>query len=374
MRVLHVYSGNLFGGIEAILVALARHRSLADVSHEFALSFHGRLERELSATGAAIHHLGPARVSRPASVRAARAALAALVGSSNFDRVICHAPWSQAIFGGVVRRAPAPLVFWAHDVMTGRHWTERLARRVVPDLAICNSRFTAGTLGSLYPAAPHAIVYAPVETSRLPPDAEHRRRVRRTLATPDDAVVIVQASRSERWKGHAVLLEALSHLHGVPRWVWWQVGGAQRPAETAFLASLKQLAGRFGLEDRVRWVGERDDVPALLAAADVYCQANVEPEPFGVAFVEALGAGLPVVTSEIGGACEVVDRSCGVLVQPRDPLALAAALRLLIDDAPRRARLSEAAPARARQLCDPSSQLQRLASVLHEMAPAEVGA
>src|ERR1700682_92804 len=190
MRILHVYSGNLFGGIEAILIALARGRSLCPgEEHEFAVCFQGKLASELTRVGARLHHLGPVRISRPATVRSARAALAALLqstratpstrstpasGSTAFDRVICHAPWAQGIFGGVARRAGVPQVFWAHDVMKGRHWTKRLARRVAPDLAICNSRFTAGTLGRLYTNVPAAVVYAPVEMRRSPMDAEER--------------------------------------------------------------------------------------------------------------------------------------------------------------------------------------------------------
>src|SRR5580693_2168935 len=101
MRVLHVYSGNLFGGIEAILVALARSRSLCPgVEHEFAVCFQGKLARELTRLDARVHHLGPVRMTRPATVRSARSALAALVHparSTPFDRVICHAPWAQGI-------------------------------------------------------------------------------------------------------------------------------------------------------------------------------------------------------------------------------------------------------------------------------------
>ncbi len=391
MRVLHVYSGNLFGGIGAILVALARGRMLcAGVEHEFAVCFHGKLTRELTRLGARLHHLGPVRMSRPGTVRSARAALAALLKSTQatrstrampstaatpstappaFDRVVCHAPWAQGIFGGVARRAGVPLVFWAHDVMKGRHWTERLARRVAPDLAICNSRFTAGTLGSLYAGVPSAVVYAPVEMRRLPMDAEERRLTRLLLNTPERAIAIVMACRSERWKGHTVLLEALSRLRDVPGWIWWQVGGAQRPAEAAFLGELRHMADRFGISDRVRWIGERDDVPRLLVAADLYCQPNLEPEPFGVAFVEALAAGLPVVTVGRGGACEIVDDSCGVLVPPRDPGALAAELKQLIDDDGRRKRLAAAAPARAGRLCDPATVLRRLADALTAMTP-----
>ena len=386
MRILHVYSGNLFGGIEAILIAIARQSSNpasparkaerdngSEVEHDFALCFDGRLAEELRTVRARVHRLEPVRISRPHTARVARQALSRVLKTSSFDRVICHAPWAEAIFGGVVRRTGVPLVFWAHDVMTGRHWTERLARRTPPDLVVCNSEYTAGTLPRLYPGIPAAVVYAPVEITRTTLPSEERRRLRDLLNTPETATVIVQASRSEAWKGHALLLEGLSRLRHIPNWVWWQVGGAQRPAEAAFLASLREAARRCDLEGRIRWVGERTDVPRLLQAADVYCQANLNPEPFGVVFVEALASGLPVVTTDLGGAREIVDSTCGVLVKPGDPSALAGVLHELIQDASYRERLASRAPDRARRLCDPAMQLRRLASVLGDMTAVGAG-
>src|SRR5262245_41722299 len=153
MRLLHVYSGNLFGGIEAMLLAIARQKS-DSVASEYALCFEGRLSRELIAAGARVHQLAEVRVSRPQTVRRARRALHALLAAGRFDRVICHASWSHAIFGGPIRRAGVPLVVWAHDVLDGRHWTERWARRTPPDLAICNSRFTAASVVSTWASAP----------------------------------------------------------------------------------------------------------------------------------------------------------------------------------------------------------------------------
>jgi glycosyltransferase involved in cell wall biosynthesis len=373
MRILHVYSGNLFGGIESILVELARGQGgPSGLTHEFALSFEEKLATELAGIGSRVHRVGAVRMSRPATVRSARSALVRLIESGRFDRVVCHAPWSHAIFGGAVRRTSVPLIFWAHDVMTGRHWTERLARRVVPDLAICNSHFTAGTLRHLFPAVLSTVVYAPVASSKAARGAPGRDAIRAALSTPADAVVIIQASRCERWKGYAVLVEALARLRDVPRWVWWQAGGAQRPAEAAFLASLKQTATELGIADRVRWLGERRDVRELMAAADLYCQANLEPEPFGVAFVEALSAGLPVVTVAAGGACEIVDDSCGVLVPQADAAEIGASLRTLIEDDRLRARLAAAGPVRAGALCDPAVAQGSLADALAALSGEEV--
>ena len=100
MRVLHVYSGNLFGGIETMLLTLARLRGLCPaIESEIALVFEGRLGTELASTGITLHKLPDVRASRPLTVRIARRALADLIASRRYDRVICHAAWSQAMFG-----------------------------------------------------------------------------------------------------------------------------------------------------------------------------------------------------------------------------------------------------------------------------------
>jgi len=367
MRVLHVYGGNLYGGIETLLVTMGRLRALCpSIEPEMALCFDGRLSAELRATGTPVHRLPEVRASRIQTVVRARRELTALLVRGRFDCVICHAAWSQALLGPAVKRANVPLVFWAHDAVTGKHWTERLARRVQPDLVICNSRYTAASIVNLYPDVPSFVLACPVsaETARL--TATERAAVRASLDTPIDSTVIIQVSRMERWKGHTLLMDALAGLRDLP-WVWWIVGGAQRPEELAYVGALRAAADRLGVGDRVRFLGERRDVRQLLAAADIHCQANLGPEPFGITFIEALAAGLPVVTTAMGGALEIVDDSCGILVPPDDVVALAASLRRLVADPVLRARLSSAGPARARQVSDPAAQLRRLSDALHSM-------
>jgi glycosyltransferase involved in cell wall biosynthesis len=367
MRVLHVYGGNLYGGIETLLVTMARVRVLSPaLGAEIALCFDGRLSAELDATGIPVHRLPEVRASRPQTVVRARRALADLMERGRFDRVICHAAWSQALLGPAVRHAGIPLVFWAHDVVAGKHWTERLARRVRPDLAICNSRYTAASIHNLYTDVPTAVIAPPVNTGTPRLTNTERAALRAALDTPADATVIVQVSRMEAWKGHAVAIDALAQLRDRP-WIWWIVGGAQRPAEAAYLETLRADADRLGVADRIRFLGERTDVRQLLAAADIHCQANLRPEPFGIAFVEALAAGLPVVTAAMGGALEIVDDSCGILVPPNDPAALAASLRRLIDNPALRARLGLAGPGRASAICDPGTQMRRLLEALASM-------
>lgn len=371
MKVLHVYAGNLFGGIESMLLALAAvPAEQSGIHHAFALCFDERLATELRALGQRVHLLGPVRMSRPVSAHTARRRLDAVLGEG-FDAVICHAPWAQAIFGGVIRRRGVPVAFWAHDRITGRHWTERLARLVPPDLVISNSAFTETTRSALYPTVRSAVVHP---AARFTDPTRERRFVRMSLDTPQDAVVIVQASRCEPWKGHRLLLEALAALRDVPGWVWWVVGGAQRPHEAAYVAELREHAEQFGIGDRVRWLGQRPDVATLLAAADLYCQANLEPEPFGLAFVEALAAGLPVVSVRQGGVCEIVDESCGVLTPPGEAVALSQTLRHLITTPGARRVLAAVAPGRARQVADPLTQSRRLRDALQPLVASRTGA
>jgi glycosyltransferase involved in cell wall biosynthesis len=137
-----------------------------------------------------------------------------------------------------------------------------------------------------------------------------------------------------------------------------------------YFNQLHQDVARLQIADRVRFTGQRRDVAQLLEAADIYCQPNIEPESFGITFIEALHAELPVVTTAIGGALEIVDGSCGILVEPDDPAALAAALGRLIEDRELRARLGAAGPARAAALCEPRAQMQALARALTKLLPA----
>jgi glycosyltransferase involved in cell wall biosynthesis len=105
-----------------------------------------------------------------------------------------------------------------------------------------------------------------------------------------------------------------------------------------------------------------------MAAADVYCQPNISGESFGLTFLEALSAHLPVVTTGIGGAQEILTPHCGVLVRPLDTSALAAALEQLISDASLRERLGAAGPAQVRHLGDVSAQLDALRHALLRVA------
>lgn len=367
MRVLHLHSGNLYGGIETMLATIARARSDAD-THRFALCFDGRLLRALTAARADVGMLAPVRVSRPHTIWRARRRLAALLARDPIDVAITHSPWIHGLTGPTLRAHGVRAVQWVHGPLVG--WPERWARRSPPSALICNSRYTCAALPAHYASLPAEVIHCPADLpQRATPD--ERADVRRELQTADDDVVVIQASRLEPWKGHMVHLRALARLAGLPGWTLWVVGGSQRPEEMRLLAELKTFAAAAGLSGRVRFAGEQVNVRRFLAASNIYCQPNVSPEPFGLAYVEAMAAGLPVVASDAGGVREIVDPQTGVLAPPNDVESLSAALHALIQDPSRRRRLGTAGVLRAWSLCDPHRQLASLHRFLTSMdAPA----
>jgi len=405
MRVLHIYGGNLYGGVERLLVTMAQQRAAAPaVEARFALCFRGRLWQELEAAGCEVHGLGAVRASRPWQVARARQGLRRWLaelpegerpvdtphltwvapygrsapwlrspaanarsaqGASEPPQVaICHAWWSYAIFGPACRAAGLRVGLWMHDCASGRGWLERWAGRRRPDFIFAWGESIAATAPRLFPGM-RARALAPPQAAIPALTAAERGDVRMQLQTDPGAVVIIMASRLEPWKGHGLLLEALARLPG-PHWVAWIAGGPQRPHEEGYYRGLQQQAERLGISSRVRWLGQRSDVARLLGAADIFCQPNTTPEPFGMVFVEALAAGLPIVATRGGGASEIVTAASGVLTAA-EPQAVAAALAELIGNPEERRALGAGARARAADF-EPGKRMRALAEALQEVS------
>src|SRR6185295_4586040 len=271
-----------YGGVESMLVTQVQQRALCSgMQQSFALCFAGRFSEELIAAGGSVQWLGNVRIRQPLSIRRVRRALSELLAREPFDVVVVHSTWSQAIFGPVVRAFKKPLVFWLHDVPEGMPLPERWARWThPPDFVICNSKYTSERLPKLYPQIQSSVIYCPVTPPTTRYSNEDLRKVRNDLQTPEDAVVILQISRLERHKGHLVHLEALSMMRDLPNWVCWQVGGVQKPEEERYLEQLRQTAERLDIADRIRFLGWQPEVHKIIAASDVYCQPNIDPEPF----------------------------------------------------------------------------------------------
>jgi glycosyltransferase involved in cell wall biosynthesis len=367
MRLLHVHSGNLFGGVERMMQVLSpAGAGAAPVHSSFALCFDGQVADVLRAAGADVHLLGAVRARRLDEVRAARKRLRSAMADAQPHAVCVHSAWSQAIFGPTVLKSGIPLVRWLHAPSPGPAWLEAWASRSQPALVLCNSRYTLEHARVRFANVPMVVQYPPF--AMPPTSTDARRVVRAAIGTSDAAVVIAMAARFESGKGHAQLLEALSKIraHG---WEAWVAGGVQQPQDQRVLDDLRTLAARLRVDDRVRFLGQCSDVADLLAAADIYCQPNIAPDSFGLAFLEALASGLPVVTTRLGGAIEIVDDGCGVLVPQGSTDDVAAALERLIVSGSERDALRSGARTRAAEFSNVRQSLDRLAAHLASVMP-----
>ena len=138
--------------------------------------------------------------------------------------------------------------------------------------------------------------------------------------------------------------------------------------------ALHERARALGIESRVRWIGESFDVPALLASGHVFASASLS-ETFGIAALEAMAVGLPVVTCDNGGVSELVEDgvSGNIVRATEDPSAaegLAVALMALAADPARRAAYGAAGAERARQRFSPAAMARRT-TALYRGEPVE---
>jgi glycosyltransferase involved in cell wall biosynthesis len=361
LNVLHVYSGNLFGGVERMLISLATLNAPQCRAH-FALCFEGRLSRALQAKGTTVAPLGPVRLRNPLSALRARRALRRLLSDHHFDVIVCHSIWTYCIFAPVIARTGRAPVLFLHDIPDPSNPFYRWAWRRPPALCIANSKTTAEPLLQLRPAVRTRIVH-PLVNPPPAPDLEAIRQLRSQWSANPEDMVILQASRFDSWKGHKNLLNALAAMQDAPGWRCWIASEPQRPEEETYQKELVQQVEALGLSPRVSFIGHRDDMETVLAACDVYCQPNETPEPFGMVFVEAMYAGKPVVGRALGGALEIVTPECGILCPP-GVRPLSAALRSLLDNSALRKQMSESGPVRASALSGPEAFREQFLAAL----------
>jgi glycosyltransferase involved in cell wall biosynthesis len=190
------------------------------------------------------------------------------------------------------------------------------------------------------------------------PDAAERARIRAALGVPDDRVVIIAVSRLVWHKGYKELAAA---MRDVPLAELWVVG-ERLPSDRGpdMLAELRSA----GLGERLRLLGYRGDIPALLAAADIFTlPSRFEGLPMSV--IEAMLSGLPVVATAIRGPAEQVeDGVTGLLVPAGDAPALAEALNRLVRDGSSRSVMGQAGRKRALDLYDEAKVLARTLDLL----------
>ena len=199
---------------------------------------------------------------------------------------------------------------------------------------ICTSRTTGRRLVEHYGVGEAALQIAPPGTERKSLLTEHR----------DGTLILCVAAIVPR-KGHDVLVNALSALEDLP-WTARFVGPFR---DDAWRRRITGLIAHHGIEDRIALTGPLADLDAQYSQAGIFALAT-RHEGYGMAYAEALAAGLPVVGCSVGAVPEVVPPEAGALVAPDDPAAFADALRILLTRPDAYATAAEGARAAARTL------------------------
>jgi len=170
--------------------------------------------------------------------------------------------------------------------------------------------------------------------------------------------VLLHVGRLCDVKGQLELISALARLSRID--VTVLLVGEDIETGGAYTRMVEREAAELGVADRVRFLGRRDDVPALLAAADaLVLPSSIEGLPLVV--LEAMAAGKPVVASSVGGTPEaVVDRETGLLVPPKDVEALVRAIDVLLGDPELARRLGEAGRRHVREHFDADAAARRI--------------
>lgn len=157
--------------------------------------------------------------------------------------------------------------------------------------------------------------------------------LRAELGIGDHEPVITLVGGMVDWKGQDILLAAApAILAAFPQAHILLVGGAYGK-ENTFAAQIAAAAADPALRGRVRLLGMRQDIPDILSISDVVLHTSTKPEPFGRTFLEGMALGKAVIASNEGGPLDVIEHGVdGLLIAPREPATLAAAVKRLLGD------------------------------------------
>jgi L-malate glycosyltransferase len=178
------------------------------------------------------------------------------------------------------------------------------------------------------------VVYNPVSAG-IELSAEERTSLRRELTSDETRPILLCVGRLKPQKGMVDLLDAMAILHPAFPQAMLLIAGSG-----ALETDLKNQIERLGLQNCVRMLGARNDVPRLLAASDIFVNSS-HWEGMPISVLEAMAARLPVVATRVGDVPNIVTPQTGLLVEPHQPQDLASAMQTLLEDASLQQTLGE---------------------------------
>ena len=345
-RILYLHHVGELSGAEGSLRLLLRHLDRARVEPLFAGPARGPFVAALAADGVTTLPLTFGPLRRVGGVLRAVARLVRLTRAHRVDLLHANGPQTNVPAGLAGRLTGVPVIWHARNLIAGDMWDVDRALAPLATRIVCNAdairRRFAGSRGW----ERSVTIINAVDTREFHPGVP-RAPFRRELGVPDAAPLIGIVGRLGLGKGHEHFVEAALRLLGGGLDAHFAVVGDPLFDEDAWRAdALRRAVKDAGREDRVRFVGYRRDIPAVMRGLDVLVLAS-DAEPCGRVLFEAMAAGTPIVATNSGGTPEIVrDGIEGILVPPRDPAALARAIGALAADPGLRARLGAAGVAR----------------------------
>ncbi|MBK7663023.1 MAG: glycosyltransferase [Sterolibacteriaceae bacterium] len=213
-----------------------------------------------------------------------------------------------------------------------------------------------------YPADKITSIPTGIDTLGFTPG--DRDSARAALGLPGDATVVGIVATLRSWKGHRYLIDAVASLAGERTLLLIVGDGPQRDALAAQTAAL-------GLESRIRFAGDQQDVRPWLHSMDVFALPSYANEGVPQALLQAMLCGLPCVTTDVGSIGEIAQNGTTALVVPaQDASQLAAALARLLGDAALRQRLGEAARAHCAGHFGLETMLDKMEAVFRNVVSA----
>lgn len=312
------------------------------------LSVEGIIHEEIRRRG--VPALGLQVASRR-DLATAAARLATVLRRRQYHVVQAHLLNSCLVALSAARLAGVPIRLFtahhSHEPEPGERkptWLlDRFARAHLATAIVAPSRWMASRLVEELGEAPDRVevINHGLEPANWNVEEPKIRRVRAELDL-GNGPVLVTIGRLHPLKNLEALVEAFALIHDTaPRATLVVVGGSD-------FSSLKELAARLGVAGAVRFPGQRRDVPALLAAADLYVSPALR-ESFNLALLEAMRMGLPALATPTGIAPEIVSTGAnGVLVDGTGPRELAAGLSSLLADRDRWEEMGRESARRAR--------------------------
>jgi glycosyltransferase involved in cell wall biosynthesis len=163
-----------------------------------------------------------------------------------------------------------------------------------------------------------------------------------------NTLVILLPARITRLKGHDIFIESLSLIRSLN---WIAVCAGSHDFNSSYLDSLKRMVAEKGLENRILFPGDCEDMPAAIKLSSIVVSSSSEPESFGRAAVEAQSMNTPVVATAHGGAIETIHHNrTGILVKPGSADEMAAALKKIMENKDVYTALSSQGRDRVKQL------------------------